>query len=111
MKELKAAIVKSGTWMYGDEVEYEVWIVKQNFQYEYEEEFDESETLNQFGHVYKLLYASNGSVIGSGQEYFSLGEAISGAETILQQGINWDDHRIQELFGGRKYSLSNETEK
>ena len=105
VKELKAEIVKSGTWLYGDMVEYEIWIVKQNFQYDHEEEYDNSEELNQSGEVYKLLYANHGSVIGSGPEYLSLGEAISAAERALKQGIDWDDHRIVELFGGRKYSL------
>lgn len=105
-KELKAEIVKSGTWLYGGEVEYEVWIVKQNFQYDYEEEYDDAEELNESGEVYKLIYANRGSVIGAGPEYFSLQEAVLGAEGALQQGIKWDDHRIQRLFAGRTYGLS-----
>ena len=105
-KELKAEIVKSGTWLYGGEVQYEVWIVKQNFQYNYDEEYDESEEFRKSGELFKLIYANNGAVIGQGDEYYSLPDAIVGAESILQQGINWDDHRIQKLFGGRRYSVS-----
>jgi hypothetical protein len=36
-RELYAEIAKSGTWLYDGSVPSEVWIVKQDFQYHYEE--------------------------------------------------------------------------
>jgi hypothetical protein len=38
-RELYAEIVKSGTWLYDGLVPADVWIVKQNFEYHYEEEY------------------------------------------------------------------------
>ncbi len=110
VKELKAEIVKSGTWLYAGEFPHEIWIVKQNFEYDYEEEYEEKERLSETGEVYKVLYAKDGSVIGHGSEYFSLTDAILGAESVLPQGIKWDDHRIHRLFGGRQYSISETAE-
>ena len=105
MKEERAEIVKSGTWFY-DGLPREVWVVRQNFEYYYEEDFDESERLNDAGESFVVLYAENGHIIGGVPEYLTLDEAISGAERAIQQGIIWDDHRIQPLYGGRKYLLS-----
>jgi hypothetical protein len=46
-RELHAEIVKSGTWLYDEQVPSEVWIVKQDFEYHYEEDFsDGPEQLN-----------------------------------------------------------------
>ena len=57
MKQERAEIVKSGRWLYGGSVEYEVWIVRQNFEYWYEEEYDDEERLNEDGEVFAVVYA------------------------------------------------------
>jgi hypothetical protein len=40
-EELYAEIAKSGTWLYDNEVEFELWIVRQNFDLNYEEGYDD----------------------------------------------------------------------
>ena len=51
-KQLYAEIVKSGTWLYDGQVPHEVWIVRQNFDYFYEEGFEDNpESLNEHGHA------------------------------------------------------------
>jgi hypothetical protein len=106
MKEEKAQIVKSGTWSYDGKVMYEVWIVKQNFEYWYEEDYDETEQLNENGEKFAVLYALDGKHVAGDSEFFTLEEAVAAAERAVPQGIRWDDHRIQPLFGGRKYQIS-----
>jgi hypothetical protein len=105
-KQERAEIVKSGTWVYAEGVRYEVWIVKQNFEYFFEEGYDDSETLNESGESYKILYLHDGMVIAGGSEFLRLDDAISAANKAIPQGIDWDDHRIQPLFGGRQYRVS-----
>ena len=105
MKTELAEIIKSGTWLYGESVEYEVWIVRQNFEYHYEPEFDSAERLNADDEAFAVVYARNGTVVGHGRESLSLNDAVSAAECAIPQGINWDDHRLQPLFGGRQYRL------
>jgi len=106
----RAEIVKSGTWLYGGTAEYEVWIVKQNFEYNYEEEFDAAERLNSDGEVFAVIYARNGAVVGQGPESMNLQDAVAAAESAISQGITWDNHRLQPLYDGRHYSLENRSE-
>ncbi len=40
-KTLNAEIVKSGTWLYDSLVPHEVWIVRQNFDFYYEEGYED----------------------------------------------------------------------
>ena len=110
-RELHAEIVNSGTWLYDGVIPTEVWIVKQNFEYHYEEGYsDEPETLNSDGECFAIVYARNGKKIGRGPEKMSLPECISAAE-LLTPGVVWDDHLIQELYGGRWYSRTPVSEK
>ena len=104
-KEERAEIVKSGVWLYDDSIEYQVWIVRQNFEYYFEEAYDDSERLNSDGEVFAVLHAKNGRAISAPKECFSLEEAVAAAETALPQGIRWDNHRLEKLEGGRKYLL------
>ena len=104
MKDESAEIVKSGEWLYDGTSPYEVWIIKQNFEYWYEEGYDESERLNRDGFVFAVRYACNG-VVHVGTECMTLEEAVAAAELTIPQGIQWNDHRLQPLFGGRKYRL------
>jgi hypothetical protein len=96
---------------YDESITYEVWIVKQNFEYHYEEGFDEAERLNADGEVFRVLYAHEGNRVGGGSECLSVEEAIAAAENAIPQGIRWDDHRLQRLFGGRRYQLSDRPER
>ena len=102
-----ALIVKSGTWQYDGSVPHEIWIVKQNFDFYYDEGFeDEPEDLNENGEVFQVVVAKDGKVMSVGLAFHSIEEATGKANSLIPQGIEWDDHRIQPLFGGRMYRLS-----
>src|SRR5215467_13433818 len=103
-----AEIVKSGTWKYDGCVLHEVWIVKQNFDFYYEEFDDEPEDLNENGELFQVVVAKEGRVLSVGLAFHSLKEAIAKAHDLIPQGITWDNQRIQPLFGGRRYRLSDE---
>jgi hypothetical protein len=103
-RELYAEIVKSGTWLYDGLVPSEVWIVKQNFEYHYEEGYsEEPEKLNEDGECFSVVIARNGTKIGRGTEEMTLVEAIAAAERGIA-GLTWDDHLLQKLYGGRRHS-------
>jgi hypothetical protein len=102
----KAQIVKSGIWLYDDQIPYEVWIVKQNFDYYFEEGFeDEPEQLNENGELFQGLLVADGSKHPLCSA-FTIEETVTKTEATLQHRVEWDDHRIQTLFGGRLYKLS-----
>src|ERR1700733_652930 len=101
-----AQIVKSGTWQYDGCILHEVWIVKQNFDFYYDEGFEDApEDLNENGELFQVVVAKDGKVLSVGLAFHSIEEAIAKANNLIPQGITWDDHRIQSLFGGRKYRL------
>jgi hypothetical protein len=102
-----AQIVKSGTWEYDECVLHEVWIVKQNFDFYYDEGYEDApEELNENQEVFQVLVAKDGKVLSVGLAFPSADEAMAKAHNMIPQGITWDDHRIQPLFGGREYRLS-----
>lgn len=102
-----AQIVKSGIWLYDNSVPHEVWVVRQNFDYHYDAGYEDlAEKLNVEGFLYQVVYAKDGVVQSVGPESESLQEAIEKAEATVGQNIAWDDHRIQPLFNGRRYTLS-----
>ena len=102
-----AEIVKSGTWKYDGYVVHEVWIVKQNFDFYYDEGFEDApEDLNENGELFQVVVAKEGRVMSVGLAFHSLEEAIAKAHALIAQGITWDNQRIQPLFGGRRYRLS-----
>jgi hypothetical protein len=104
-RELITEIVKSGTWLYDDSVPTEVWIVKQNFEYHYEEDYaDGPEEVNRDGEAFQVIVARNGRKITLGPAAFSLVEAVTAAERVTPRAISWDDHILQKLYGGRRYS-------
>jgi hypothetical protein len=103
-RELFAVIVKSGTWVYDGLIPSEIWIVRQDFEYHYDEGFtDEPEALNTEGECYSVIIARNGVKIGRGPEKMSLSEAVCAAEEGTP-GLIWDDHLLQKLYGGRLHS-------
>ena len=79
MKEERAEIVKSGTFFYDNKVQYEVGIVKQNFEFCFEEDYDDKERLNDNGETFRVLYLKANEVVSGGSEFFTLDEAIAGA--------------------------------
>lgn len=102
-----AEIVKSGTWQYDGCIDHEVWIVKQNFDFYYDEGFeDEPEDLNEDGVVFQVVVARDGRVKSVDLAFHSIEEAVAKSHQIIPQGIEWDNHRLQRLFHGRRYDLS-----
>jgi hypothetical protein len=104
----RAEIVKSGTWLYDEQVPHEVWIVRQNFDFYYDEGFeDEPERLNQDGELFQVLITRETKIRNVVfPACFTIDEAIALAERVIQHKITWDDHRLQPLFHGRRYRLS-----
>ena len=104
-RELCAEIVQSGSWLYDGTVPYEVWIVKQNFEYHYEEGFEDTpEQLNSEGEVFQIVFAKNGCMIALGGANFSLTEAVLAAEKSVSAGILWTNPTLQKLYEGRQYA-------
>ena len=102
-----AQIVKSGTWLYDGGVLHEVWVVRQNFDFYYDDGFEDApEDLNEDGELFQVLVARQGKVLSVGLAFRSIEDAVAKAHQLIPQGISWDDHRLQPLFGGRKYRLS-----
>jgi hypothetical protein len=105
-REFRTEIVQSGTWLYAGEVLTEVWIVKQNFEYWYEADYDECpEELNEDGETFQVVYARARQMISLGPARLSLLDAISAAEEVISTKINWTNHSNQKLFGGCRYSI------
>jgi hypothetical protein len=105
-RELTTEIVKSGTWLYDNLIVTEVWIVKQNFEYHYEEDYaDGPEALNSEGEVFQVVIAREGHPISIGPAAFSLEAAVTEAETVVSALITWDDHILQRLYAARWYSI------
>ena len=102
-----AEIVKSGTWQYHECVSHEVWIVKQNFDFYFDEGFEDApEDLNEDGELFQVVVARDGKVRSVSLAFHSIEEAVAKAHQIIPQGIEWDNHRLQRLFHGRRYRLS-----
>jgi hypothetical protein len=108
-RELNAEIVKSGMWLYDKLVPSEVWIVRQNFEYHYEEDYsDAPEGLNQDGEQFQVVLARNSEKIGLGPSGLSLTETIAAAEKIIPTEVQWTDHILGRLYGGRRYLVTPE---
>ena len=102
-----AQIVKSGTWLYDETVPYDVWIVSQSFDFCYDEGFEDGpEVLNNEGVLFHVLIARGGKVGTVLSAVYSIAEATAKAHRAIPQGIEWDNHILQPLFGGREYRLS-----
>jgi len=102
--ELKAQIVKSGTWVYGGAALREVWIVRQNFDFYDDEGYQDIPCVNPDEAVFQVLYAANGQTQSVSRACRSLEEATALAEETCPK-ITWDNHRLQPLFHGRRYEL------
>jgi hypothetical protein len=104
----RAEIVKSGTWLYDELVPHGVWILRQNFDYYWEEGFeDEPVRLNQDGELFQVLITHETRIRNVVfPACFTLDEAVTLAEKTVQHRITSDDHRIQRLYAGRRYHMS-----
>jgi len=99
-REPCAEIVQSGTWLYDNLIPYEVWIVKQNFEYWYEPDYANGpEELNSDGEAFQIVIAQSGRLVRVGPARLSLHEAIAAAEEICSS-LTWTNHVKQKLFGG-----------
>ena len=109
-KALYAEIVKTGTWLYDNQVPHEVWIVRQNFDFYYEEGYEDGpEVLNPEGELFNLVFAFDGNVRSVGPAAMSLEEAVTEAnQRLAQHQLIWDDHRLHRLFRARYYSLNDD---
>jgi hypothetical protein len=107
-KQLYAEIVKSGTWLYDNQVPHEVWIVRQNFDFYYEEGYeDDPEQLNPDGELFQIVFAFDGTVRSVAPAKKTVQEAVSDVESRLQeQQLTWSNHRLQKLYNARYYSLA-----
>jgi len=107
-KQLFAEIVRSGTWLYDNQVPHEVWIVRQNFDYYYEDGYEDGpEILNPNGEVFHIVFAFQGTVRSVVSAKMSLEEAICDAEQRLaSHQLAWTNDRLQRLYNARYYSLS-----
>jgi len=85
------------TWLYDGQGVHEVWIVKQNFDFYYDEGFEDApEELNEEGEVFQVVVARDGKVKSVGLAFHSAEEAV--AKPIRPSaGIEWDNHRLQPL--------------
>lgn len=80
-KPLYAEIVKSGAWLYDNQVPHEVWIVRQNFDYYYEEGYEDGpEIFNSDGELFHIVFAFKGTVRTVVPATLSLSAAGSDAE-------------------------------
>jgi hypothetical protein len=102
--ELKAQIVKSGTWAYDGTSLHEVWIVRQNFDFYDDEGYQDTSCVSPDETVFQVLYAYDGEKQSVSRVCRSLEEAITLAEETCSK-ITWDNHRLQPLFHGRRYKL------
>jgi len=99
-KELHAEIVKSGTWLYDNQVPHEVWIVRQNFDYYYEEGYEDApEKLNTDGEVFHVVIGTtDGWTRGVEPAKMSLDEAIIHAESKLKEHqLIWNNPHLQAV--------------
>jgi hypothetical protein len=72
-------IAKSGTWQYDGCVLHEVWIVKQNFDFYYDDGFDDApEDLNEDGELFQVVVAKDGKVLSVGLGFHTIEKAIEG---------------------------------
>jgi len=98
-KQLYAEIVISGTWLYDNQVPHDVWIVRQNFDYYYEEGYeDEPESLNSEGEVFHIVFELKGTVRSVVTAKMSLDQAVSDAEERLKDHqLTWNNPRLEQL--------------
>ncbi len=92
MSERIRQIVKHGTWLYGDSLSYDVWILKQNYVDDPgANEKERALTLfNEGGYLFYAAYGRNQRWTGISKHFGTKAEAIAEAERTIQGGINWD---------------------
>ncbi len=86
-------VVKSGRWLYDGQVEKFVLIIKQNWDYYYDEGYDtDLPELNEAGDAYYLVYDEpnkQGRYHPQSRTCLSLQEAITLAEETIVGDICW----------------------
>jgi len=101
MSERDVTLMKTGTWLYDGQVEKPVRIIRQTWDYYYEEGYDEQQPcLNDEGYVYYAVYgepnAPEPGLEDRGPRWFSrshgclsLEEAVALAERTIGSKIAW----------------------
>lgn len=88
-------VIKSGTWLYDGQVEKAILIIRQNWDYYYEEGYDsDPPDLNEAGEAYYLAYDGpdeQGRYRPQSKTCLSPEEAIRLAEKTIVGGIRWFD--------------------
>jgi hypothetical protein len=92
-KQFYASVVSNGTWLYDGSVQKDVRIVKRNWDYYFEEEFDSGEEkLNPDGELFFVEFGSQPS-----KGFFSLEEARAHAEKVAPGKILWTDDKLADI--------------
>ena len=92
--EYRSEIVKSGTWFYDSSIRYQVWIVRQNFDYYYEKAFDTAPDLNLDGETFMVMHGQGDEEMAEKGQYLSRHEAMMQAQAAVPHEIEWDDQRV-----------------
>ena len=86
-------VLKSGTWLYDSQVEKTILIIRQNWDYYYEEGYDSDlPDLNEAGEAYYLVYDGpdeSGNYHPNSKTCLSLEEALRLAEETIVSEIRW----------------------
>ena len=93
--EHRQKIIKSGTWLYDGQVEKTISIIRQNWDYYYEEGYDsDPPDLNEAGQAYYLVYDGpdeKGEYHPNSKTCLSLEEALRLAAETIVSDIRWHD--------------------
>lgn len=107
MTQREVTVVRHGTWLYDGQVERPVRILRQNWDYYYEEAYDlDPPDLNDEGHAYYVVYGApqppapddprrHAKWVSRSRTCLTLEEAIELAERAVGSGIDWG--RLPEI--------------
>ena len=86
-------ILRKGYWTYNGK-EIELCILKQNWDYFYEEGYEESPDLNENGYAFYVIFGNFKDLKNANRSStcLSIEEAITLAETKISSSIHWDNY-------------------
>lgn len=92
-KERNVQVMKTASWLYDESAKMTVKIIKQNWDYYYEEgQTDSLPNLNEQGEAYYVILDNSAKANPHrSRTCLSLSKAIQFAEEILQNRITWDN--------------------
>ena len=89
----QSKVIKKGTWLYDDTIPTRVEIIKQNWDYYFEEGYDDlPPDLNENGEAFYVIFGEYSNLVDAkhSQTCFSENEAFELAEKISQGNIKWE---------------------